>query len=143
MIDQVNKAWSWKKVNAIQLLHINSFGNIIFETDKMEYWRICPEELSCEKIANSKAELEKLFNDEEFLEDWQMLNLVEIAKSELGILEENQKYCLKIPAILGGNYEVANFGKISFSELISASGDLAFQIKDVKEGEKIKLLIKK
>ncbi len=143
MIDQVNKAWGWKKVNAIQLLHINLFGNIIFETDKMEYWRICPEELSCEKITNSKAELEKLFNDEEFLEDWQMLNLVEIAKSELGILEENQKYCLKIPAILGGNYEVANFGKISFSELILASGNLAYQIKDVKEGEKIKLLVKK
>jgi len=71
-----------------------------------------------------------------------MTNLVTIAKSELGELAKNQKYCLKMPAIIGGEYDKSNIGKISFAELISFSGDLGFQIKDLKDGQKIKLNIK-
>lgn len=71
-----------------------------------------------------------------------MRNLVEIAKSQVGNLGENQKYCLKIPAVISGEYGKSNLGKISFRELISFSGNLGFQIKDVKDGEKIKLTIR-
>ncbi len=142
MIDEINKAWNWKGFNAIEIVRANDFGNVIFKTDKNEYWRVCPEEISCEKIAESESEFDRLSTDSEFIEDWQMTNLVNIAKSELGELEENQKYCLKIPAAIGGEYEKSNIGKISFTELISFSGDLGFQIKDLKDGQKIKLNVK-
>ena len=115
---------------------------MIFKTDKNEYWRICPEEISCEKIAQSESEFNRLSADSEFIEDWEMKNLVDIAKTELGELAEYQKYCLKMPAMVGGEYEKSNIGKISFTELISFSGDLGFQIKDLKPGQKIKLKIK-
>ncbi|MFH4968759.1 hypothetical protein V8G61_11205 [Gaetbulibacter sp. M240] len=48
-----------------------------------------------------------------------------------------------MPAVIGGEYKISNIGKISFSELISFSGDLGFQIKDLKVGQKVKLNIKK
>ena len=142
MIAEINKAWNWKGFNATEIVRTNDFGNVIFKTDKNEYWRVCPEEISCEKIAESESEFDRLSTDSEFIEDWQMTNLVNIAKSELGELEENQKYCLKMPAGIGGEYEKSNIGKISFTELISFSGDLGFQIKDMKDGQKIKLNIK-
>jgi hypothetical protein len=142
MIAEINKAWNWKGFNATEIVRTNDFGNVIFKTDKNEYWRVCPEEISCEKIAESESEFDRLSTDSEFIEDWQMTNLVNIAKSELGELEENQKYCLKMPAVIGGKYEKSNIGKISFTELISFSGDLGFQIKDLKNGQKIKLNIK-
>ncbi|MFY0715422.1 DUF1851 domain-containing protein [Seonamhaeicola sp. NFXS20] len=142
MIAEINKAWNWKGFNATEIVRTNDFGNVIFKTDKNEYWRICPEEISCGKIAESESEFDRLSTDSEFIEDWQMTNLVNIAKSELGELEENQKYCLKMPAVIGGEYEKSNIGKISFAELISFSGDLGFQIKDLKDGQKIKLNIK-
>jgi hypothetical protein len=44
-------------------------------------------------------------------------------------------------AVIGGEYEKSNLGKINFSELIAYSGNLGFQIKDVKDGQKIKLSI--
>jgi hypothetical protein len=47
-----------------------------------------------------------------------------------------------MPAVIGGKYEGSNIGKINFSELIAFSGDLGFQIKDLKDGQKIKLKIK-
>lgn len=142
MITEINKAWDWKGFKAIEIILTNDFGNVIFRADKNEYWRICPEEISCEKIAESKSEFDKLLMNSEFIDDWEMTNLANIAKSELGELMENQKYCLKMPAVIGGKYEKSNIGKINFAELISFSGDLGFQIKDVKDGQKIKLITK-
>jgi hypothetical protein len=46
-----------------------------------------------------------------------------------------------MPTIIGGEYEKSNIGKISFPELILFSGDLGFQMKDLKKGQKIKLKI--
>ncbi|GAA4279993.1 T6SS immunity protein Tdi1 domain-containing protein [Gaetbulibacter aestuarii] len=142
MIAEINKAWNWKGFKATEIVRTNEFGNVIFKTDKNEYWRICPEEISCEKIAESESEFNKISSDSEFIEDWKMTKLVKIAKSELGELKENQKYCLKMSAVIGGEYEKSNLGKISFAELIAFSGDLGFQIKDLKDGQKIKLNIK-
>ena len=41
--------------------------------------------------------------------------------------------------MLGGSYAADNMGTISRSELISFSGDLAEQIRDVPDGSHIKL----
>ena len=142
MIAEINRAWNWKGFNATEIVRTNDFGNVIFKTDKNEYWRVCPEEISCGKIAKSESEFNKISSDSEFIEDWEMTNLVKIAKSELGELKENEKYCLKMSAVIGGEYEKSNLGKISFSELIAFSGDLGFQIKDLKDGQKIELNIK-
>lgn len=142
MITEINKAWNWKGFNATEIIRTNEFGNVIFKTDKNEYWRICPEEISCEKIAETESEFDRISASSEFIEDWEMKNLVNIAISELGELKENEKFCLKMSAVIGGEYEKSNLGKISFSELIAFSGDLGFQIKDLKDVQKIKLNIK-
>lgn len=143
MVTEINKAWNWKGFTATEVIKSNDFGNVIFKTSANEYWRIMPEELRCDLIAKSQQELEQLFNNEDFIEDWEMVNLVNSAKSLLGELDPNQKYCLKLPAVIGGKYEAANLGKVSFAEQISLSGDLGYQIKDLKDGQKIKLNIKK
>jgi hypothetical protein len=63
-----------------------------------------------------------------------MARLVELARQKLGPLPQGRCYCLKLPAILGGSYEATNLGTISLDELISFSGDMAEQIKDVPDG---------
>jgi hypothetical protein len=40
--------------------------------------------------------------------------------------------------VLGGKYDVANFGTISRRELVAFAGDIAEQIKDVPDGAKVK-----
>jgi len=142
MIKKIDKAWNWKGFRATEIIRTNEFGNVIFKTDKNEYWRICPEEISCGKIAETESEFNKILSDSEFIEDWEMINLVNIAKSELGELKENERCCLKMSPVIGCEYEKSNLGKISFSELITFSGDLGFQIKDLKDEQKIKLNIK-
>lgn len=141
MIKEINDAWSWKGFNATEVIRTNDFGNVIFKTDSGNFWRLCPEELSCELIANNIESLNQLIIQEDFKEDWEMSNLVNAAKQELGELLPDQKYCLKIPAVIGGEYEISNFGKIPFTELIAFSGDIGFQIKDLKQVDKIKIQI--
>lgn len=142
MIFDINNAWNWKGFKANEIIKVNDFGNVIFKTEKNEYWRICPEEISCEKIATSAVELEQLFRDPEFLEDWEMKNLVAQAQEKLGPLDNGQKYYLVVPAVIGGSYHIDNIKKISFEELITLSGSIGFQIKDVKDGQKVKLVTK-
>ncbi len=66
-----------------------------------------------------------------------MTRFVVLAEQTLGPVQEGKCYCLKIPSVIDGKYEPENFGTISLKELISSSGDLAEQIKDVPDGEQI------
>ena len=118
MITEINKSWSWKGFNATDIIRTNDFGNVIFKTDKNEYWRICPEEVTCIKIAENQSGFEKLLNDSEFIEDWEMVNIIKSAKSVVGVLKSGEKYCLKMPALIGGLYEKSNYGKVPHKELI-------------------------
>ena len=74
LIENINKYWGWNGFIAKEIILVNSFGNIIFECDNGNYWRICPEEVECEKIASTKGELNKLIQNDDFKEDWEMKN---------------------------------------------------------------------
>lgn len=137
----INESWMWFGTKAEEIILVNEFGNIIFENQKKEIYRINPEELLIQKIADNYEEFYELKQNEEFITDWEMKSLVQKATEILGRLDEGQKYCFKIPTVIGGKYEIQNIGKIAFLELISVSGDLALQIKDLKDGTKVKLRI--
>jgi hypothetical protein len=137
MIEEIKEAWGWIGIEPREIVGENAFGNLLIKDINGKYWRLCPEDVYCEVVANTDAEFEKLNKDEEFLLDWNMENLVNEARERLGSLNEGRKYCLKIPGILGGEYGGDNLATISFNELISFSGDLAKQIKDLPNGAQI------
>lgn len=70
-----------------------------------------------------------------------MLRLTREARSRLGHLAPGRKYCLKIPAPLGGEYGGENLGTIDFDELIGMSVDMAKQITDVPDGSSVKISV--
>jgi hypothetical protein len=111
----------------------NAFGNVIFTDESGQYWRICPEELSCEIVATNGEEFARLETTDELLRDWNMHELVERACSTLGVPANDRCYCLKLPSPLGGAYALDNIGLIDRAELIAASGDIARQIDGLPE----------
>ena len=134
-------AWGWTGIRPIELVAENAFGNLIVRDQEGRFWRITPEELSCEIVANSQSELDHLFQQPDFRTNWDMVALVEVASASLGSLPKGCKYCLKIPAVLGGEYDSANFGCISEIELILASGDMAKQIANLPDGTPVQFRI--
>ena len=141
VIDQVRAAWSWIGIDPVEVVGENDFGNLIVKDALGRYWRLSPEECSCEVVASNRYDLDVLSKNQEFLRDWHMSALVNYAFKTLGVLPEGYKYCLKVPGVLGGEYGGENIAKISFDELINASGYIAKQIKDLPDGSKIKLKV--
>lgn len=137
LIQDLKQNWSWTGLDPSEVVGENDFGNLIIKDVQGKYWRLTPEECSCEIIAHNRGELDALSVDQKFLADWYMSVLVELARTKHGVLEEGRKYCLKIPAVLGGAYDVDNIGTNSLSELIRFSGHVAQQIADLPDGAEV------
>jgi hypothetical protein len=142
LLETIQAAWAFTGLVPRSILDVNRFGNVLVEDDTGAVWRITPEELSCERIASSSTVLERQRQSTEFQTDWNMERLVSLATSELGAPTEGRCFCLKIPAVLGGKYELENLATISILELISFAGDLASQIKDLPVGTNVRLTVK-
>lgn len=125
IIQEINESWGWVGIDPIEVVGENDFGNLMIKDTSSRFWRLCPEDVYCEVVANNQEELESLSSSQEFLEDWYMQTLVEQAKESLGPLSEGQKYCLVIPGVLGGEYGISNIKTAPLFELIRFSGSVA------------------
>ena len=92
LLTSISESWSWIGIRPVQVVGDNSFGNLIIKDEAGLYWRLCPEDLYCKIVANSRAELDTLSQNQEFLEDWYMVNLEAAAKEQLGPLRPGYKY---------------------------------------------------
>src|SRR5688572_9639584 len=80
----VKEAWGWIGLDPHEIVGGNDFGNLMIKDHAGRYWRLCPEDLSCDVVAGSRSELDALSRDQEFLHDWYMTRLVEQARERLG-----------------------------------------------------------
>jgi len=126
-VDDINEAWGWVGMSAVEVLGANAFGNLIIRDEDAHFWCLRPQELVCEPLARSRAALDALAYNQDFLNDWYMPEAVRLAEAALGPLTEGRKYCLKIPSALGGHYGCDNLATVPLAELIRFSGEGAQQ----------------
>lgn len=141
VIKEIIESWGWVGVNPTEIVAENEFGNVILKDAEDKFWRLCPEDVYCEVVAESIVDYNKLINDHEFLNDWNMTVMVNEATEMLGALKEGYKYYMVIPGVLNGEYNGTNFKTAPFVEIIRLSGDLGKQIKDLPDGAEIKLKV--
>lgn len=134
LIDEIKNAWGWVGIEPEEIVGENDFGNLIIRDHQGRYWRLCPEDVYCEVVAENRVELDSLSKNQEFLADWYMEALVEQAKQTLGPLPKGRKYHLIIPGVLGGEYAISNIKIAPLVELIAFSGDVGRQIKNLPQG---------
>ncbi len=139
LLKEIEESWGWVGIIPDEIVSENKFGNLIIKDNQNRFWRLCPEDVYCEIVANSIDDYNKLIHDNEFLEDWHMASMVEEAEQMLGTLKDNFKYHMVIPGVLGGEYGGKNIKSAPLIELIRFSGDLGKQIKDLPEGSNIEL----
>ncbi|WP_036169569.1 T6SS immunity protein Tdi1 domain-containing protein [Massilia sp. 9096] len=130
-VEDINEAWGWCGLNAVAVMGENAFGKLIIRDEDGAYWRISPQDLCCEPVAEDRAALDALSYNQEFLNDWYMPDEVHLAESILGPLSAGRKYCLRIPSALGGRYGRDNLAMAPLSELIRFSGEGAQQFEGI------------
>ena len=141
LLHEIRESWGWVGLEPVEVVGENAFGNLMIKGADGRFWRLCPEDTYCEVVADNRDELDSLSRDQEFLSDWNMAVLVEAAKEALGELTPGQKYCLVVPGVLGGAYDVSNIKMAPLVELVRFSGDIARQIKDLPDGAKVELKV--
>lgn len=141
ILESISQEWGWTGINPMRILDTNKFGSLIIEDTQGAIWRIIPESLSCVVIAQTIKEYEMLKLENEFMADWLMDNMGVAAESKFGKLPEGKVFHFTLPAILGGEYDIANIDVVPLVEAISLSGSLANQIKDLPDGEKVHLRV--
>lgn len=141
LVDEIRQSWCWIGLDPVEVVGENDFGNLIVKDTEGKYWRLCPEDCSCSVVAANRQELDALSTNQEFLHDWYMHALVELALEKCGPLPEGRKYCLKIPSLLGGEYDGENLASAPLVELVRFSGDVAKQTHDLPDGADVKLKV--
>jgi len=141
IIDEVKESWGWVGIEPTEVVAENEFGNLVLKDAENRFWRLCPEDVYCEVIANSIEEYNDLIKDDEFLADWFMTAMVEEETEMLGALEEGRKYCLAVPGVLDGEYSGKNIRTAPLIEIIRFSGELGKQIGGLPDGAKVKLKV--
>ena len=63
LVEEVQQAWGWIGMEAEAIVGENDFGHLIVKDKAGKFWRISPEELSCEILAWSRDELDVLSAD--------------------------------------------------------------------------------
>ena len=125
----------------IRILHVTRFANVVAEDDTGRIWRISPDALEAGVIAATEAEFAALMRDEVENTDLFMTPLVCDAVARLGAPDPGYSFQLVRPGALGGSYDVDNVRIAPTLEILSFSGDIAQQIKDLPEGANVRLNI--
>jgi len=141
ILEAVKSAWGWIGVRPQKIYWVNKFGNIILKGEGGCFWLVRPEELSCEIIAWTEEEMKKLWKDDDFILDWEMVALLDLAEVKFGKNENNRCFYFVISPVLGGSFDIENIQTVPLLELIVSSGDMAEQIKDLPDGAQIELKV--
>lgn len=141
ILKEIKDSWGWIGIQPQEVVLENEFGNLIVKDFEGKFWRICPEDVYCEVVAESIEEYNVLIKNEEFLEDWFMSAMVVEAEKNLCVLESGYKYHMVIPGVLGGTYGGANVKVAPLVEIIRFSGDVGKQIEELPEGAQVQLKV--
>ena len=128
ILESVKTHWGWTGIEPEKIIAENEFGNLIMQDIDGRFWRLCPEDLYCEVIADDKDEYNELVKDEEFNQDWFMEVMVFKATEKYGALKEGMKFHMLEPGALGGKYAPFNIKPIEFERIIKFSGELAQKV---------------
>lgn len=119
---------------------VNRFGDLIvlLEDGSLHYMDFSVNELR--RIADSQDDFCIRIDQGDNADEWLMIPAVDACVAAGMQLEANQCYSFKIPAVLGGKYEIENIAPLDMEVNYSFLADIHRQIKDLPDGTKINLV---
>ena len=131
------ESWEWLIGNDKKIILISTIGDAFLEdSNGICYWLNVGEGIF-EKVAENITEFETKLTNNEIVEDWFLVELVEELKKSGIKLTENNIYSYKTFPILGGEYLPENFEITDIEVHFEISGQIYKQVKDLPVRTKI------
>jgi hypothetical protein len=135
------ESWSWLIGLNKKPILISSIGDLFLEDEEgFCYWLNVGEGI-IEKVADNLNEFNTKLKNEEFVDEWFLIELIaELKRSGLE-LTEKKLFGYKTLPILGGEYKPENFELTDIEVHFELSGQIHKQIKDLPNGTKIEIKV--
>ncbi|WP_242133009.1 T6SS immunity protein Tdi1 domain-containing protein [Aestuariivivens marinum] len=133
------ESWDWLIGTDKTPILMTSIGDL-FLTDKNGncYWLNVGEGI-LDKVADSIDEFNLKLKDNELVDEWFLIGLVEKLKEKGLELTDKHLYGYKKLPVLGGEYEPDNFELTDIEVHFELSGQIHKQIKDLPDGTKVNI----
>lgn len=128
--------WNWLIKEKFSPIFLTAFGDFIYQTNQGIYF-LDTYGGNVTKIADDKASLKQMLNDDDNVDNWFMPSLrLEMHQANIN-LKPDQVYSPNRPTVLGGKFSVDNFTPKNWEVHYSISGQILQQISSLPEGTKI------
>ncbi len=140
LLEAINQGWGWSGLVATQVHAKGPMGHLLVSDAEGCFHYIDIDMMELHALGNEAA-ARAHFAKPETRELWEAAALVEPARARLGNPPDGSVFALNIHAMLAGNYSADEVCFLPLHELAFLSGDLARQLKDLPEGEKLRIEI--
>ena len=139
--NEILSDWKWLLPDIKSIVLITCMGDLFIEDTQGNILFLLYDGGDLEIVANSKAEFERLLEDDEKVDSWFLPSLFEKLVNAGKILKENQVYSLLKLGILGGEYNVENIQPTNVSVHFSFSGSICRQLWDIPDGTEVNIVL--
>lgn len=140
--ERLLEEWRWLCPGKFRLIAVDAFADLFFEDSESAIMRLDTTIGRLDRIAGSSEEFVRLTQDSEHREKW-LCEDVAVALSKQGFDPAKGK-CIayKTPiAFEGSTGDAGNVYIADLYEYVSFLGDLHFQMKNVPDGGKVRLVV--
>ncbi len=137
----VLKSWSWLVPSNFTVWIVNRFADLflVFPDGGVHMMDIGRGTLA--KIADSRDDFCDKIDTGDNANDWLLIPLVDRLVEAGIVLQAAQCYAFKTLPILGGTYDVDNFGPLSVEDYLGAFGSIHEQLQDLPDGTQVVLKV--
>jgi hypothetical protein len=139
-LDALRDGWGWTEIKFAEIRAVSRMGHMVLTDVEGCFYHFDPGLFAIKPLGNEEA-ARVHFADEDTRSAWQALALVETARERLGECPEGSIYSLRPIALMEGNYIPDELCILPLAELISFTGEIARQTKDLPPDSKLRIKI--
>jgi hypothetical protein len=129
--------WTWLIGDDMTPIMISSIGDMFVKNNHNNVFWLHIGSGEFEKVANTVEEFDHKLQDDEQVNEWFMIHLVDEIKNSGKELIQGKLYSYSKLPIIGGSYSADNFYLLGIAEHFSVMGDIHKQLKDLPDGTEV------
>jgi Domain of unknown function (DUF1851) len=140
-IDALKNAWSWLLGNTWTPFLFSAIGDVFFEISAGTIWWLSTATGDLEQVSDCKSDFLKLLQSEA-IDEWFLPGLVTYLKSEGKVLAHDECYSFHtLPVFEQGSFSAENMFVSSAKVHFETSAEVIRQLRSLKDGAKVNILI--